>query len=399
MVTETQGSYIDGGDEGMVIPVDENLYKFCSVNTYHKSKSSWIACNPTRVELSKLCEESLDLFLCCISVEISDVNLAIHSGKFVTSMISDYDFDIIDQLIDEELYGISHRPPKPELEVDRKKYQDRSNGVRDRSSRSRSNHREKRRRSHSSDEDRARRSDVARHDKPRREPGDQDRSQREDCSIMVMGLHPQVGDREVYEFFSKEAGKVRDVYVIRDQRTGKSKGVSYVEFYLSDSVLKALACNGRSIMGLPIRVQASGAEKNRAAQAQKAAQVQRQERPITLYIMGMNGPLSEITEDDLKKIFGPFGDIDYVNIGRCPYTGRNRGFAHLQFARALDARDAMSSLNGLDLGGYTLQVGYLARSLDNEQPEARRQLDPDSTSEYIRSNEERTRVMESLMYR
>ena len=314
-------------------------------------------------------------------------------------MISDYDFDIIDQLIDEELYGISHRPLKTGPDLTRKSERDRSSGRRDRRSRSRSSHRERRRRSVSSDDDRAHTNHDSRHGQSQKHQSEHDRSQREDCSIMVMGLHPQVGDREVYEFFSKEAGKVRDVYVIRDQRTGKSKGVSYVEFYLSDSVLKALACNGRSIMGLPIRVQASGAEKNRAAQAQKAAQIQRQERPITLYIMGMNGPLSEITEEDLKKIFGPFGDIDYVNIGRCPYTGRNRGFAHLQFSRALDARDAMSSLNGIELGGHTLQVGYLSRSLDNEQPEARRNPDTDDGSEYIRSNEERTRVMESLMYR
>jgi len=310
-----------------------------------------------------------------------------------TSMIPDFDFDIIDQLIDEELYGISRRP----LQKDKGRSQaDRHRRVGDRRSRSRSTHREKRRRSSSEDE-RDRRHEDSRQDQAKKQQSEHDRSQREDCSIMVMGLHPQVGDREVYEFFSKEAGKVRDVYVIRDQRTGKSKGVSYVEFYLSDSVLKALACNGRSIMGLPIRVQASGAEKNRAAQAQKAAQVQRQERPITLYIMGMNGPLSEITEDDLKKIFGPFGDIDYVNIGRCPYTGRNRGFAHLQFSRALDARDAMACLNGIDLGGYILQVGYLSRTLDKDQLETRRQRDDDS--EYIRSTEERTRVMHSLMYR
>ena len=319
-------------------------------------------------------------------------------------MISDYDFDIIDQLIDEELYGISHRSARTSPERPRRSDQGRSRDTRDRRSRSRSAHREKRRRAASSDDERMQRNEPERVGESKKQQAQHDRSQREDCSIMVMGLHPQVGDREVYEFFSKEAGKVRDVYVIRDQRTGKSKGVSYVEFYLSDSVLKALACNGRSIMGLPIRVQASGAEKNRAVQAQKAAQVQRQERPITLYIMGMNGPLSEITEDDLKKIFSPFGDIDYVNIGRCPYTGRNRGFAHLQFSRAVDARDAMSCLNGIDLGGYSLQVGYLSRSLDNEKPSqpdrsTRRHGETEDDSEYIRSNEQRNRVMQSLMYR
>jgi len=303
----------------------------------------------------------------------------------------DYDFDLLDQLIDEELYGVSLNPPKQPNRENRENDRD-SRYRRERRSRSRSAHRDKRRRSESSNDNRDR---ERRPEQSKKHQSEHERSQREDCSIMIMGLHPQVGDREVYEFFSKEAGRVRDVYVIRDQRTGKSKGVSYVEFYLSDSVLKALACNGRTLMGLPIRVQASGAEKNRAAQAQKVAQSQLQERPITLYIMGMNGPLSAIEDDDLKQIFSPFGDIDYVNIGRCPYTGRNRGFAHLQFSRAADARDAMSCLNGIDLGGYVLQVGYLSGSLDKERPETRR----DDDNEYIRSNEQRTRVMNSLMSR
>jgi RNA-binding protein 39 len=211
---------------------------------------------------------------------------------------------------------------------------------------------------------------------------------------MVMGLHPNVGDRDVYEFFSKEAGKVRDVYVIRDQRTGKSKGVAYIEFYLHDSILKALACNGRTINGLPIRVQASGAEKNRAAEAQKAEQVQQQEKPVTLYILGLTGQLAAINEADLKILFAPFGDIDYVDIGKCPYSGRNRGFAYLQFSRAADAREAMACLNGFDLGGYTLQVGYLARSLGYDSKHSPK----DEDGEYLRSNQQRMQVMQSLSH-
>ena len=186
---------------------------------------------------------------------------------------------------------------------------------------------------------------------------------------MVMGLHPSCGDKDVYEFFSKEAGKVRDLYVVRDPRTGKSRGVAYVEFYLQESIMKALACNGRMICGHgPIRVQASGAEKNRAAVAQREATVSLQEKPIVLYIMGLTGPLSPITEKELKSIFQPFGDIEYCTITRCPYTGRNRGHAKILFTKASDAREAMSCLDGLELAGHALQVGYLSGSLGSQQP-------------------------------
>ena len=217
-----------------------------------------------------------------------------------------------------------------------------------------------------------------------------EKSKREDCSIMVMGVHPDAGDRDVYEFFSKEAGKVRDVSVIRDSRTGKSKGVAYVEFYLQESVIKALGCNGRAIKGFPIRVQASGAEKNRAAEAQKAVHVQMQDRPVMLYILGLTGPLSAMDESDLRLLFSPFGDIDLCEIGRSPYTNKSRGFAHLQFSRTADAREAMACLNDFNLAGQTLQVGYLVSSLDE-----REETHADSEG-YLKTNEQRSRVMHAL---
>lgn len=206
-----------------------------------------------------------------------------------------------------------------------------------------------------------------------------------------MGVHPQAGDRDVYEFFSKEAGKVRDVSVIRDSRTGKSKGVAYVEFYLQESVIKALGCNGRAIRGFPIRVQASGAEKNRAAEAQKAVHVQMQDRPVMLYVQGLSGPLSLISESDLRSLFSPFGDIDLCEIGRCPYTGKSRGFAHVQFSKTVDAREAMSCLNDFPIGDQTIQVGYLVSSLDER---AYQQSNDDMA--YLKTNQQRVRVMQAL---
>ena len=62
---------------------------------------------------------------------------------------------------------------------------------------------------------------------------------------------------------------MRDIRLIRDQRSGKSKGVGYVEFYDLESVMKALALNGIAFKGQPLLVQASMAEKNRMAQMAK----------------------------------------------------------------------------------------------------------------------------------
>jgi RNA recognition motif-containing protein len=40
-----------------------------------------------------------------------------------------------------------------------------------------------------------------------------------------------------------------DIKLIRDPRTGKSKGVAYVEFESQESVLLAVALSGQSISG------------------------------------------------------------------------------------------------------------------------------------------------------
>ena len=94
------------------------------------------------------------------------------------------------------------------------------------------------------------------------------RAMRDDLTVLVQRIHPRADDFEIFEFFS-QAGKVRDIRLIRDQRSNKSKGVGYVEFFDVSSVMQALALNGIAFKGQPLLVQASMAEKNRLAQAAK----------------------------------------------------------------------------------------------------------------------------------
>lgn len=42
---------------------------------------------------------------------------------------------------------------------------------------------------------------------------------------MVVGLSTRADERDVFEFFSGRAGVVKDVQIIRDARTGKSKAL------------------------------------------------------------------------------------------------------------------------------------------------------------------------------
>eukprot|EP00398_MALV-I-01_sp_L67-1_P000035 gene35-167_t len=280
----------------------------------------------------------------------------------------DLDFDAIEQMLEEA--------PKQEAKRDRSRSRGRDRdrrrgGSRDRGRRDRSRGRYRsrdrsRRRRTTTPEREMRRKEREEREKRKNEEERQneqaklaEQAQRDDCTVLVMCLHHKAVERDVYEHFTKNCGKVRDIQLIRDARTGKSKGIAYIEFYLQEGVQKALQCTGHTIMGVPIRVQASQAEKNRMVQSNKnaTAAVPVVEMPIKRYVDGLTGPLENIQEGELRKLFEPFGDIDFIDLHSDPYTGKSKGFAYVQYKMASDAKEAMAQMNGLVVAGQTIRVG------------------------------------------
>ncbi|GIX62116.1 DNA topoisomerase family protein [Babesia caballi] len=203
--------------------------------------------------------------------------------------------------------------------------------------------------------------DRARLEQEQRRQREIEEAQREDLTVLVINLHLNADERQIYEAFSDNAGKVRDVQCVRDARSGRSKGVAYVEFYTQESVIKALAMNGFELHGQRIRVQSSQAEKNRAARAAKLIQQQTVEvadSPFTIQVTGLTGSLSAITEVEIQQMFSPFGTIIDVEILRDPHSGLPLGQAFLKFKRASEAKEAVSAMNGFDIGGQTIKVAY-----------------------------------------
>ena len=123
--------------------------------------------------------------------------------------------------------------------------------------------------------------------------------------------------RDIEEFFSS-VGKIRDTKLIMCNKTRRFKGIAYVEFKDMESVPLALGLNGQKLLGVPVIVQPSQAEKNRVTTygadsglnatlghpGSSLASGMSNKGPMRLYVGSLH---FNITEDMLRGIFEPFG--------------------------------------------------------------------------------------------
>jgi RNA recognition motif-containing protein len=64
----------------------------------------------------------------------------------------------------------------------------------------------------------------------------------------------------------------------------------------------------------------------------------------------------QTTESELRALFEPFGPITRVHIAMDRETGRARGFAFVEMAEDSGAANAVTALNGKEVGGRALRV-------------------------------------------
>ena len=62
------------------------------------------------------------------------------------------------------------------------------------------------------------------------------------------------------------------------------------------------------------------------------------------------------TEDALRGLFSPFGEVQQVRIMTDRDTGKSRGFAFVEMAQDEDAAKAIGALNGKEFEGRVLTI-------------------------------------------
>jgi RNA-binding protein 39 len=167
-----------------------------------------------------------------------------------------------------------------------------------------------------------------------------------------MQLSQRCRARDIEDFFSA-VGKISDIRLIMCNKTRRFKGIAYVEFKDVESVALALGLNGQKLLGIPLIVQPSQAEKNRVGQLAERQSQAAARGSTRLYVGGLH---PNITDDMLRGIFEAFGKLQMLSLIKEQDTGRSKGYGFVTFYEADDAKMAMEQMNGFEIAGRPIKV-------------------------------------------
>lgn len=79
-----------------------------------------------------------------------------------------------------------------------------------------------------------------------------------------------------------------------------------------------------------------------------------------------------VTDEDLKEIFGAFGEVSRANVISDRETGRSKGFGFVEMPVDAEAKQAIDSLNGKDVKGRSINVNEARPRPERPQRSPRR---------------------------
>lgn len=225
------------------------------------------------------------------------------------------------------------------------------------------------------------RRDDSRRDTGRRSaspPGARDGGRADDYearSVFCSQLPPQVGERDLGEFFEESLGKntVSFVQLVYDYHNGNNTHTAFVELTSPELMYKANALNGHTMFGQPITVQsAEGARYHATSDLYLIPKEGHARAPSPRVRSGSGHPPPpqagtstrlyvgnlhyDIGSEQVRAVFEPFGEIEEAEVYYDHATGKSKGFAFVQFKSADDAQRATEQLNGFELAGRQMRV-------------------------------------------
>jgi RNA-binding protein 39 len=151
---------------------------------------------------------------------------------------------------------------------------------------------------------------------------------RERRSVYVQQLAVNLSPIELKDFMF-QAGPVRKISIFKDSQ-GRSRGRGYVEFVDIRSAQRAIELTDKLLLGIPILVDYTEAEKSRLAHIQARNKLAEEcgiigNNRARIYVANV---FPGLTEETLKKLFQTFGTI--VAIAVPMYRDLPKGYAFIQ---------------------------------------------------------------------
>jgi RNA recognition motif-containing protein len=168
---------------------------------------------------------------------------------------------------------------------------------------------------------------------------------------LFVGQVPRNMDSQALAPYFAEFGGLLEVFVVRDARSGVSKGCAFVRFRAKSTCERCIEQMSDKVVleGSAHPLQISFAHSDGEAK---------------LFVGQL--PLNAL-EPDVQRVFEPFGEILEVFIFRQKDSGVSKGAGFVRFAQVASAKRAIQDLNGrftMDGGSGPLKVD-VARSLNS----------------------------------
>nr|GMC47463.1 polyadenylate-binding protein RBP45 [Ipomoea batatas] len=180
-----------------------------------------------------------------------------------------------------------------------------------------------------------------------------------DFTIFVGDLAADVTDYLLQETFKAVYSSVKGAKVVTDKNTGRSKGYGFVKFGDESEQVRALTeMNGVLCSTRPMRI-GPAANKQTVGTQQKAflCTLFKSHSNAQIFVGGLD---PNVTEEHLRQVFSPYGELVHIKI----VAGKRCGF--VQFATRASAEQALSSLQGTQLGEQNIRLSW-GRSPSNKQ--------------------------------